>query len=1223
MKRLIACLLFLVAPEVHAQAEGKPPYPIIFAHGLVGSDKSFNETMSYLRSDFHWGSNTGKIYVYDVILNADNDIHSSTYTLDVSDRDTVVDGRSVFAGRRTYADDINGYQDGWSDSSARIFAINFQEERIRGASGGVFGDDLFDYSNESAIYKQGLALKMMISEVLEFTGCERVVLVGHSMGGLAIREYLQRTVDGTPNTNHVWWQNQSSTGHRVAKVVTIGTPHLGSNFGYAAAMSIMPPNLFSEATRDLRHTYFKNGSWSVPGTYLFGGIESGLDSLGFFNIDVNCDGDSVDEITGISVATIDNPSMPLPENLPYTWITSDLPLMNGDLIVDLDRQWLYDSLTLLPAPLGVSDTLMMSRVHWDEPSDIASVVRGLDEPANPTLAFSAPFNKSINGIISYQWFMLDSDVDYFKVAIPDTGVLSITIDGVNSGVTEIGFYDEQQNQILHQYINHFPHVLETNVLTGTYFIKLTGTASDETWRNPYSVFLNIRAMSLSADFEADLTTGEAPLQVHFIDRSISQNEIVSWQWDFENDGNIDSYVQNPTHTYDYAGLYSVRLVVSDGTNSVSVVKGAFIHVNQGGLDGPSLTYVEYFFDHDPGRGNGTAVAITPQPTMDLDIQVDVSGLEPGFHRVFFRALDAAGMWSGVHGRTFFKETIDQLSVVNIRRLEYFFDVDPGVGNGIAIPIAQSPLINKNHLIDLTGLSDGFHSFKVRALDAKGAWSMIRSRQFFMDKQFNPGGYSITQLEYQIDADVPQPVYIAPSAHIDQDFFIDLSAVATGFHQLSVWAYDQRGVRTFVKNRTFYKEPYSTESQSAIVELDWFIMNDSLTTELEHYADFVPDSNVTIDLNIDLYGLPLGNEYKLVLFGKNSHGLASLRAHHEFSIIHLNAIPRLDSIPDLQFFEDDSMNIPLNYYVMDRDHDSTQIQFSASVLTASSGLKPKRLSRRIAQKKGLRTISVDASELSIDPSDLSVQIDPVTHVASITTTADSSGSFTVVFSAVDDSGASDTDTILVTVVPQNDPPHAVRSFDDFALEEDCGLQLVTARIDTFFMDIDDPVLAFGVQADTGVSAYANGDSLFVLPNSDFFGLCSVIVEASDGQSTASDTFSINISNVNDAPGEVVLLLPTDSDTLDAVQTVFVWHKGIDVDMDTLRYALRILGDNQDTLLGFQLDTTMAFDGSMFFQSLETFSWYVLAWDGTTTTSSDTFSFVCPSLLDITCTCQDII
>ena len=54
-------------------------------------------------------------------------------------------------------------------------------------------------------------LAAKVSEICSATGAESVVLVGHSMGGLVARAYLRRFGAG-----------------RVAKLITIGTPHHGS-----------------------------------------------------------------------------------------------------------------------------------------------------------------------------------------------------------------------------------------------------------------------------------------------------------------------------------------------------------------------------------------------------------------------------------------------------------------------------------------------------------------------------------------------------------------------------------------------------------------------------------------------------------------------------------------------------------------------------------------------------------------------------------------------------------------------------------------------------------------------------------------------------------------------------------------------------------------------------------------------------------------------------------
>ena len=60
-------------------------------------------------------------------------------------------------------------------------------------------------------------LGQRIEAVLAETGAKRLVLVGHSMGGLVARAYVQR--DGLG---------------RVAELITIGTPHHGSWFAFVA-----------------------------------------------------------------------------------------------------------------------------------------------------------------------------------------------------------------------------------------------------------------------------------------------------------------------------------------------------------------------------------------------------------------------------------------------------------------------------------------------------------------------------------------------------------------------------------------------------------------------------------------------------------------------------------------------------------------------------------------------------------------------------------------------------------------------------------------------------------------------------------------------------------------------------------------------------------------------------------------------------------------------------
>jgi PKD repeat protein len=88
----------------------------------------------------------------------------------------------------------------------------------------------------------------------------------------------------------------------------------------------------------------------------------------------------------------------------------------------------------------------------------------------------------------------------------------------------------------------------------------------------------IDTVPLIADFSANPLIGPAPLQVTFTDESIGA--IISWEWDFDNDGTIDSSEQNPIHIYNEAGIYTVTLTVGDGSSTATETKVDYIVVEQ-------------------------------------------------------------------------------------------------------------------------------------------------------------------------------------------------------------------------------------------------------------------------------------------------------------------------------------------------------------------------------------------------------------------------------------------------------------------------------------------------------------------------------------------------------------------------------------------------------------------------------------------------------------------
>lgn len=87
----------------------------------------------------------------------------------------------------------------------------------------------------------------------------------------------------------------------------------------------------------------------------------------------------------------------------------------------------------------------------------------------------------------------------------------------------------------------------------------------------------------SADFQVNITSGQIPLEVQFTDQSNLSQTIILWEWDFDDDGTIDSYDQNPIWTYSQEGAYTVYLKVSDGQVEDIEIKVNYINASVVGI----------------------------------------------------------------------------------------------------------------------------------------------------------------------------------------------------------------------------------------------------------------------------------------------------------------------------------------------------------------------------------------------------------------------------------------------------------------------------------------------------------------------------------------------------------------------------------------------------------------------------------------------------------------
>jgi PKD repeat protein len=121
----------------------------------------------------------------------------------------------------------------------------------------------------------------------------------------------------------------------------------------------------------------------------------------------------------------------------------------------------------------------------------------------------------------------------------------------------------------------------------------------------------VSSNNINAAFLTGENLGAAPLTVAFTSYSTATDttSITQYQWDFDNDGTIDSQDPEPEWIYNIDGSYSVSLTVSDGINQHSTVMKDIVNVISksadilvvNGLDYSTATYVPEMLRFYGGR----------------------------------------------------------------------------------------------------------------------------------------------------------------------------------------------------------------------------------------------------------------------------------------------------------------------------------------------------------------------------------------------------------------------------------------------------------------------------------------------------------------------------------------------------------------------------------------------------------------------------------------------
>jgi parallel beta-helix repeat protein len=180
------------------------------------------------------------------------------------------------------------------------------------------------------------------------------------------------------------------------------------------------------------------------------------------------------------------------------------------------------------------------------------------------------------------------------IGAPTSGVapLEVTFTDQSTGDVTSWAWDFDNNGVIDSTAQNPIYVYAT---AGAYTVSLTVTGPGGTDTKTKVDYINVSPSSTApvADFSGSPRSAvDPPLTVAFADESTGS--VTSWEWDFDNDGIVDSTDQNPSYTYSVAGRYTVKLTVTGPGGSDSETKTDYVricvgkvYVRTGGLDSNS------------------------------------------------------------------------------------------------------------------------------------------------------------------------------------------------------------------------------------------------------------------------------------------------------------------------------------------------------------------------------------------------------------------------------------------------------------------------------------------------------------------------------------------------------------------------------------------------------------------------------------------------------------
>ncbi len=288
---------------------------------------------------------------------------------------------------------------------------------------------------------------------------------------------------------------------------------------------------------------------------------------------------------------------------------------------------------------------------------------------------------------------------------------------------------------------------------GTALVEVTGGSGNYNYQWSTGGTLPIENNLTEGDHSITVDDGNCPVTINFYmgQQAVNPGDIVEAEYFFDADpglGNgfpLNISGSNSVYFATYlpvqnvsVGYHVLSIRVKDTKNqwSIPLSKTIFVYPDtnqQLTVNQPPMVAAEYFINDDPGPGHATPIQITQGDTIIENFALPTAGLSPGYYTLGLRVMDSLYIWSlARHFKIQIMDTLSHIEILTYKivEAEYFYDDDPGVGKGTAIPFnPTADSIEINRAFRVGTLDPGSHKLYVRVKDENKNWSLHQQQSF--------------------------------------------------------------------------------------------------------------------------------------------------------------------------------------------------------------------------------------------------------------------------------------------------------------------------------------------------------------------------------------------------------------------------------------------------------------------------------------------------------------